>query len=106
MVLPKFMKYLDLLRSIYRSNPVKLEYIIQHLDPEVIKSIAEIALNILKGVVKLNPQRFKSLKRLRGYIKDLAKRSISLSKKRSILANHPELVSQLLGALFSRLFKR
>lgn len=103
--MPKFLKYLNILKSMYRTNPLKLEYIIQHLDPIVIQSIAEIALNILKGVIQLNPQRFKKLKKSRRYIKELAKRSISLSRKRRILANNPDLVNQLLGALFVKLFK-
>lgn len=104
--MPRFIKYLDILKSIYRSNPLKLEYVLQHLDPIVIKSIAEIALNILKGVIQLSPQRFKNLKKFRAYIKDLARKSISLNKKRAILANNPDLVNQLLGALFVKIFKK
>lgn len=103
MPLPRFLNQLDILKTLYNSNPIKLEYILQHIDENVIRSIAEIALNILKGVVSLSPHRFKGLKKYSTYIKQLARKTTSLRRKQQILSEHPDLVNQILGALFAKL---
>lgn len=103
---PRFLNQLEILRALYKSNPLRLEYILQHIDSDIIESISEIALNILKGIINLNPQRFKNLKKYSTYIKQLAKKSISLRRKKKILTDNPKLVSQILGALFAKLIGR
>ena len=104
MPVPRFLNQLQILRTLYNSTPLRLEYILQHIDSHIIQSIAEISLNILRGVINLNPQRFKKLKRYSKYIKQLAKKSVSLNKKKRILTDNPKLVSQILGALFAKIF--
>lgn len=106
MPIPKFLSQLEILKTLYYSNPIKLEHILQHIDPNIIRGISEISLNILKGIIKLNPQRFEKLKKYRTYIKQLASRTTSLRKKKKILTDHPNLVSQIIGALFARIFKK
>ena len=103
MIVPRFMNVLHNLKTLYNIQPVKLEHLIALLDEETIVTLAEIAKNILFGVVALSPQRFKKLKKYRTYIKLLAKKSISLRRKRQILKDHPEIVNQI---LFAKLFTR
>lgn len=105
MKFPRFVRHFDILRTLYRSSPVKLEHILQHIDSNLMNTLSELSLNILKGIIKLSPQRFKKLRKYRTYIKALASRTASLRKKRKIFQEHPDLVTHLLGPLFQALRK-
>ena len=76
---------LPTLKLLAGATPKLKKAIIQHASPDVVKAIAEIVLNMLKGVIKLSPQQKQRLSRYKKQLYSLAKKGVSIAKKRKVL---------------------
>lgn len=61
-------------------------------DFETIKIIAEILLNILKGVIPLSGKEISLLRYYKSVIREVISTKTSLKKKKEIIAAHPKLM--------------
>ena len=75
---------LPLLETLVNANPKLKKAIIQYASPDLVTAISEIALNMLKGIIKLTPQQKQRLSRYKEF-RSLAKKTLSVKKKRKIL---------------------
>ena len=69
---------IDLLRVLARSSPKQRKAIIKTCHVDLIKCLAEISLNVLQGVVPINPSQKKKLKRFRSLLRALADKKVSI----------------------------
>ena len=76
---------LPLLKVLADSNPKLKKAIIQHASPDLVTAISEIALNMLKGIIKLTHQQKQRLSRYKKEFRSLAKKNLSIKKKRKLL---------------------
>ena len=76
---------LPMLKSLVDANPKLIKAIIENASPDFIKAISEIALNMLKGIIKLTPHQKQRLSRYKKQFRSLAKKTLSLKKKRKLL---------------------
>ena len=76
---------LPTLKTLAGANTKLRKAIIQHASPDLVKAIAEIVLNMLKGVIKLTPHQKQRLSRYKKQFYSLAKKGVSIAKKRKLL---------------------
>ena len=76
---------LPLLKVLVNANPKLKKAIIKHASPNLMTAISEIALNMLKGVIKLSPQQKQRLSRYKKEFRSLAKKTVSVNRKRKLL---------------------
>ena len=76
---------IDLLRVLARSSPKQRKAIIKTCHVDLIKCLAEISLNVLQGVVPINPSQKKKLKRFRSLLRALADKNVSIKTKKQKL---------------------
>lgn len=100
----------DFLRVLAKAKPNLRRAILKCCHSELIKVICEVTLNVLHGVVPLNSQQERKLKRYKKILRALADRSLSLKKKKEHLNQTggsflPALLPPVLSALASLLSK-
>ena len=88
---------LPLLETLVDANPKLKKAIIKYASPDLVTDISEIALNMLKGIIKLTPQQKHRLSRYKKEFCSLAKKNVSVGKKRKLLVQKGG--SALLAAL-------
>ena len=88
---------LPLLETLVAANPKLKKAIIKYASPDLVTAISEIALNMLKGIIKLTPQQKHHLSRYKKEFRSLAKKNVSVGKKRKLLVQKGG--SALLAAL-------
>jgi len=76
---------LPLLKVFVDANPKLKKAIIKHASSDLVTAILEIALNMLKGVIKLTPQQKHRLSRYKKEFRSLAKKNVSVNRKRKLL---------------------
>ena len=76
---------LPLLKVLVDASPKLKKAIIKHAPPGLVIAISEIALNLLKGVIELTPHQKRRLSRYKKEFRSLAKKNVSVGKKRKIL---------------------
>ena len=76
---------LPLLKVLVDASPKLKKAIIKHAPPELVIAISEIVLNLLKGVIELTPHQKKRSSRYKKELLSLAKKNVSVGKKRKIL---------------------
>ena len=76
---------LPLLETLVAANPKLKKAIIKYASPDLVTAISEIALNMLKGIIKLTPQQKHRLSRYKKEFHSLAKKNVSVGKKRKLL---------------------
>ena len=76
---------LPLLKILIDANPKLKKAIIQNAPNDFMTAISEIALNLLKGVIKLTPHQKRRLSSHKKELRSLSKKSVSVGKKRKIL---------------------
>ena len=74
-----------LLKILVDAKPKLKKAIIKYGSPDLILAISEIILNTLKGIIKLTPQQTQRLSRHKKEFRTLAKKTVSVEKKRKIL---------------------
>lgn len=88
------------LRLIYRSKEGVIPYLLRSADSKVIRSIIEIAYNLLKGDIPLTINQKKHLKKDKKIIKFIISKTNSLEKKRTVMCENPKLVKSMLRIVF------
>lgn len=73
---------LPLLRALVRATPKERKTLLGHCSSDLILSLCEIALNLLKGRIPLTLTQLKNFKRQKTAIKLFANKRTSLQKKR------------------------
>lgn len=76
-----------LLRALYHATPQKRKDILGHCSPDFLKTLCEIALNILKGNIKLSPSQHRKLNKQKKIIRLLADKRAGLKRKQTALRN-------------------
>ena len=76
---------LPLLKLLVDAKPELKKAIIKYASSDLVKAISEIALNMLKGVIKLTPQQKHRLSRYKKEFRSLAKKGVSVNRKRKLL---------------------
>ena len=76
---------LPLLKTLADAKPKLKKAIIKYASPDLVNAISEIVLNMLKGIIKLTPQQKQRLSRYKKEFRSLAKKNVSVNKKRKIL---------------------
>ena len=76
---------LPLLKTLVDAKPKLKKAIIKYTSPDLVMAISEIALNMLKGIIKLTPQQKHRLSRYKKEFRSLAKKNVSVDKKRKLL---------------------
>lgn len=73
-----------MLRLLYHAKPAVVKAILQRASPDLLKSLNECALNVLKGNVPLTPAQKKQLSRYKNDLRTVVKKSTSLKKKKNL----------------------
>ena len=76
---------LPLLKVLVDATPKLKKAIIKHAPTDLVTAISEIVLNLIKGVIKLTVHQKKRLSWYKKELLALAKKKVSLGKKRKIL---------------------
>ena len=87
-----------LLRALYKATPQKQKDILIHASPDLIQALCEIALNLLKGNIPLNPVQYRKLKKQKKIIRLLADKKTGLKRKHHVLKNQ---TGGFIGAILS-----
>ena len=77
---------LPLFKVLLDAKPKLKKAIIKYASPDLVLAISEIVLNTLKGIIKLTPQQKHRLSRYKKEFRSLARKDVSVAKKRKILA--------------------
>lgn len=86
------------LQMLARATPRRRKDILKGCSADVLHSLAEIALNLLKGNIPLSPSQFQKLKRHKKLIRLLADRKTTVKRKRNALQQTGGFLLPLLSA--------
>lgn len=78
-------KSLPLLKSIHRSTPQRRKDILRDAHKDLILSICELALNVLRGNVPLTSKQYRVFKKQKKFIKLFADKRASIETKRKVI---------------------
>ena len=98
----KVKKYSNYLHTLAAAKPAMCKAMIKNAEPNLIKCLCECALNILKGNVPLTGGQKQRLKRHKTQLRNLAKRTHSVGKKKKALQKGgllPALLAPILGTI-------
>ena len=76
---------LPYLQVIMKSKPKLRKLLIEHSPANVIISICECSLNLLKGVIPLTPRQKRRLTRYKTHLRALASKKVSRKRKKQYL---------------------
>ena len=74
-----------LFRALYHATPQKRKDILNHCSPDFLQALCEIALNILKGNIKLTPSQYQKLNKQKKVLRLLADKRSGLKRKQLAL---------------------
>lgn len=81
----KLLRNLSLLKLLLKAKPGQRRVILQAATDELIVTLCEIALNILRGNIPLTEQQYQKLKRRKSDIKLIANKKIGVRRKRKFI---------------------
>ena len=84
--------------TLAREKPKARNLLLLKAKRPIIDALSECALNVLKGSVKLSDKQKTKLRRFRHYLRELAKKRVSLKKKKEI-SQRGGFIPALLGAI-------
>ena len=101
----------DFLRVLAKSTLKLRRAILKCCHSELIKTICEVTLNVLKGVVPIDEKQKKKLRRYKTVLRTLADKKVSIKKKRESLNQAgrnflPFLIPPVLSVLANLLSKK
>ena len=99
--MPAYKEFEHYLRIIHKSKVESVYHILKAASNRVVKSIVEIAYNILKGDIAIKPIYIKRLKKDKQLIKELISKQSSLSEKRKLIESNPQLVKTMLSVVLN-----
>lgn len=92
------------LKNLSKANTIKKrKLILKSFDNCVITAIAEISSNCLSGNVPLSTCNYKKLRKYKTILRQLAKKNISISKKKNIIIQKGGFLNILIPAAISLL---
>lgn len=99
---------LELLQALSNMSPKRVRRYLYLADKELVQSICECALNILKGNVPLEPRQKKGLCHYKHVLRKLVHSKVCWKAKRKYLVQKgagilPALLAPILGTVISRL---
>lgn len=95
---------IDFLTVLTKCNKKQRKALLEHCDKDLILTISEITINVLKGIVNLTPAQKTKLRRFRKQLRALADRQVPLKRKKShILQSGGSLLLTLLPPVLSLL---
>jgi hypothetical protein len=93
---------IDFLSVLAKCNKKQRKALIEHCDSDLIVTLSEIAINVLKGVVKLSPAQKAKLHRFKKHLRSLATRQTPIKhKKRFLVQSGGSLLLTLLPPVIS-----
>lgn len=95
---------IDFLTVLTKCNKKQRTALLEHCDKELILTLSEVAINVLKGIVHLTPAQKSKLRRFKKQLRTLADRQVSLKhKKRHLVQSGGSLLLSLLPPAISLL---
>ena len=76
---------IDFLNVLAKCNKKQRQAILEHCDKDWILALSEIAINVLKGIVKLTPAQKAKLNRFKKHLRKLAERQVPIKHKKHFL---------------------
>ena len=76
---------LPLLKLLFKAKPAQRRVILQAASNELILTLCEVALNILKGTIPLTTTQYHVLKKKKFEIKFFADKKIGVSRKKKVI---------------------
>ena len=93
---------IDFLNVLAKCNKKQRQAILEHCDKDLILALSEIAINVLKGIVKLTPAQKAKLNRFKKHLRKLAERQVPIKhKKRFLVEKGGSLLLSLLPPVLS-----
>ncbi len=80
-------KNLPLLKLLYKALSKQRRVILQSASDQLILTLCEIALNVLRGTIPLNNAQFRRLKKRKEEIKYVASKNINAERKKKRMIN-------------------
>lgn len=97
-------KNIDFLRVLKNCNSKQRRAILQTADNQLLKAICECILNVLRGVVKINPQQKRKLTHHKNTLRKLADKKVSwTAKKKAIVQKGDGFLSIILPPVLQTL---
>ena len=93
----------DLLKWLCRCKSSAQKSVLHHADRDVVDTICEVCLNVLKGNVPMSPEQKRRLSKHKHTLRRLASSSRSSDKAKRVLVQKGVFLSALLPALISGL---
>lgn len=104
------LRNVEFLKKLSKCNKATRDKLIVAANKDQLHCLTEIAYNTIKGKLKHDHVSVKKLKKFRTEIRNLAKKSISLKKKREIIAQRggfiPLLLSPIISAIVSSVLSK
>ena len=91
------------LKAVASLNKDQVKALLSHVNKEQILAVAEIARNILTGVVTLPHKYKRSLKLYKRVIRELSNNEVTLNTKRYLIYSKAEVVSLLIKSILTKL---
>ena len=99
---PQYIKHEHFFKSLQKAKSEVIPAWINSSSDNVIKSIVEIAFNILKGTVHLTERDLNRFTLQKDFFKKLTSQSVTLKSKRNLLAENPKLLKHMLKIVFRK----
>jgi len=87
------------LQVLKTADPKLRKAILANYKSELVKTLSECSLNLLRGNVKLTPCQKRKLRKYRLHLRKLADKRVSLSSKRKAIVQRCGFLLNLLGAV-------
>lgn len=100
MEIPAYKEYETLLKLINKAGQTKFTELINSISNKVIRSIIEIAYNLLKGNIPINEKDIIRLRKYKKQLKLLISKRTSIKKKRKLLKENIKLVKYMFKIMF------
>ena len=104
----KILRHKDELKALSRAKPRTVKAIIKTIDDDLLKTLCECCLNVLKGNISITPSQKRRLSSYKKHLRKLSKKGVSRKQRVSLLqtggllgALIPAVLSAFLPALFN-----
>ena len=87
------------LKLLKKAEPKLRKAIISKCGPDLLKCISEVALNVLRGNVKLTTSTKRKLKKFKGQIRKVASKDVSDETKKKLIVQKGGFIGPLLAAV-------
>lgn len=97
---PAYKEFEDFLKTIHKRPNHRVYDLIKCASNKVLKSIIEIAYNLLKGSIPITETDINNLRKHKKHIKTLVSKRVRLYKKRKIIEDNPRMLKHMLSVIF------